>query len=182
MLLNGITGFECFDKTISIVDELGKPFYYIRNGEGKRITFNLPKGEYYTENELNPLPKPLTYKPAALPSNEKFLVSVPECLTIIQQPNPHKASTDAKRGLIISDPSITEKPKPINVFIWLHEVGHTAYYTEWKCDVFAAYMMLTRYGYNPSQCCYSSHHSLRAESEPRKLKLFDYLLKCKVYE
>ena len=140
------------------------------------VSFNLPKGNYETENRLIKT-EPIIYKTPELPTPERN-IKAPDDLKIIVSTNPNKCSVAKQKGLIILDPSLLKEPKPFLHFILFHEVGHYDYETEWKCDVFAAKKML-ELGYNPSQCLYAQYVSLSEKQNDRKEKLFNFLKQTK---
>lgn len=175
-----ITGFETTAHTVEIFDGAARPFYFLENKEGKRVTFNLPPGKYLPACEIKPLEKPLRYVCPELPKKEKSVPVVPE-LDITVGSNPNKASYKNATGEMFIDYSIWNKAIPERRFVMGHELAHTYYFTEWKCDVFSAAKMLER-GYNPSQCFYANHHCLSDAQEARKKILYDFLRKVKCYE
>lgn len=176
-----IKGFMCNEREIIILDNTHKPFYYFPNDNGNEITFNLPSGEYFTDCNILPLSNALKYDLPKLPRDEKN-VKYPKDFILNIEPNKNKCSVDIKTGQIYFDTKLFnewEKPK-IN-FVLFHELSHCHYFTEWKCDVFAASKML-EIGFNPSQCLYSSYHCLSESQEDRKNKLETFLKKVKCYE
>lgn len=178
--LETITGFESTERVVEIFDGAQRPFYYLENPQGKRVTFNLPVGKYYPACEIEPLEKPLRYVCPELPKKEKNVPMVPR-LNIEVAANPNKASYRNADGYMLIDHSIWDKSIPERRFVMGHELGHTYYFTEWKCDVFSAFTMLEQ-GYNPSQCFYANFHCLSAAQDERKNILYTQLKKVKCYE
>ena len=174
-----IKGFASLDQLIQINDVNGRPFYFFPNTSRQRITFNLPSGIYFTDNNIEELEQPLEYILPELPKKEKS-GEFPENFDIEIMENPNKCSVDIESGLIIFDTELFKKwEKPKINFVLFHELGHCYYKTEWKCDLIAASKMLEM-GFNPSQCLYSSYHCLSEKNIERKNILNDYLKKVKV--
>jgi hypothetical protein len=181
LTLNKIQGFESYSPVILILDDRGKPFYYFENKKGNRITFNLPKGNYTVKDSIiSDLKRPLRYVCPLLPLDEKN-IPVTQNFDVKIGVNENKASIDTKNGFVLLDEKFINEDKPQLIFIQFHELGHFKYFTEWKCDVFSAAMMLER-GYNPTQCYYSSAFCLSQKQEERKNKLLKFLERVKCYE
>lgn len=179
--IENTTGYESNSPIIEVIDNRGLPFYYFNNPERKEIKFNLIKGAYYTESDLNALHRPLTYVPYDLPKKEKNNI-VHDNINLIVEDNPNKASIDISKGLIIIDTKFfNEIETPFANFLLFHELGHYYYKSEEKCDMFSASEML-KIGFNPSQCFYANSICLSDKQGKRKDILFNYLKKTKVYE
>ena len=180
--LDKINGFSCNAEYIEVFDNVGKSFYSFPNDKLERITFNLPAGLYSTACDLNPLNKPLIYECPKLPMYEKRGKFPDDFFTEVM-PNPNKCSVDIKTGLIILDPQREiEWEKPYLQFVIFHELGHVFYYTEWKCDLLSIKKMCEEFGFNPSQCLYSSYLCLSSKQQRRKDIAEKFLLKTKCYE
>lgn len=182
MTLNNreITGFKCSDAELFIFDEQGRTFYYFDNVKGGKITFNLPKGNFSTLCEVEKLSRPVKYICPALPKPDKKIIPLEMNFEIVD--NPNKVSIDVKTGDVFIDPSIAEMETPFFNFVLFHEVGHNYYNGgehEHFCDIFAAKMMLEKYGFNPSQCYLAQEFCLSENSIDRKNFLYNYLLKVK---
>lgn len=147
--VNKPSGFYSFDTEIIILDSSGKPFYFHRSKKPGRAWFNMPVGLYQTSNVLTPAPF-RTYNVGKLPKPERK-IKAPEKIKFSFGRNKNKASILLKEGEVLIDSSFLDSPKPFLQQIKLHEVGHYYYSTEYKCDLFAAYFMLKKFGYNPSQ-------------------------------
>lgn len=168
------SGFFCGDEVVRICTTSPRlKTFYLKQNPKRELYFNLPEGEYTTDNDLEQLERPLTYHTPELPEPERN-VKEPKELTIIIEANPNKCSVAKKKGLIIIDPQLTKEPKPFLTFILFHEIGHYDYKTEWKCDLFSAKKMLEK-GYNPSQCMYAQHVSLSEKQQDRKDILKEFL-------
>lgn len=178
--LEKITGFESNCEKIEVLDNCGRTFYFMPNPERKRITFNLPDGEFFFCCDFKFLPRPLRYVCPPLPPKEKNIEVVKD-LKITVTNNPHKASFKNVTGEMVLDYSFLEKPIPARRFVMGHEVGHNYYFTEWKCDYYSAYTMLQE-GYNPSQCYYANAFCLSERQSERKEQLFKLLCKVKSHE
>ena len=97
-------------------------------------------------------------------------------------PNRNKCSVDIETGLIILDPDKEKEwTKPFLNFVIFHELGHVHYFTEWKCDLHSIAKML-EFGFNPSQCLYSSYLCLSESQQARKDKAEKFLNQVKAYE
>ncbi len=147
-----------------VYDEKKNPFYWHTNRE-RSITFNLPKGKYYTENKLTKKSKFLPYgneKPPKFPAKSSFIKD----LKIYRRPNPNKASISLERRIIVVDPKYWDSSyKPLQVFVLRHEIYHYFFHCkshaerenrfihqhyEKECDNAAKAWMLQN-GYNPTQ-------------------------------
>lgn len=187
IVCNKVDGFECFDEgLIKVIDRAGNTIYLFDNEDGERITFNLPEGNWLTDNEIYRLKKPLTYISPELPKPDK---NIPiRKLHFIVKKNPNKCSIDVRTGRVIIDYSIDEKEYPFKAYILYHECGHFLYKggpweQEAKCDIFAAKHMLED-GFNFSQITYAQELCLgnSDSSENRKNYLYNWLKKVQVYE
>lgn len=176
-----IQGFQSYSPIIHILDDRGITFYYFKNKECKRVTFNLPKG-FYTVKDciISDLKRPLTYVIPQLPKDEKS-IPVTHNFDVKIGTNKNKASIDTGSGFVLLDETFINGDLPKLLFIQFHELGHFKYFTEWKCDVFSASEMLKR-GYNPTQCYYSSAFCLSQKQKERKDILLKFLERVKVYE
>ena len=146
-----------------IYDEKKNPFYWHTNAE-RSITFNLPVGKYYTENNLTKKNKFVPYGHEKYPifSNTTFLRD----LKIYCRPNPNKASISLERRIIVVDPKYFNSTyKPLKTFTLCHEVFHFFFHCESaeqkqnrfihqhyekECDNAAKAWMLAN-GWNPTQ-------------------------------
>ena len=174
-----LSGFKCQDPIIEVIDNRGLAFYFFSNPSCNEIKFNLIKGSYYTNNDLEKIDKPLIYVPYKLPRFEKN-INIHENLELNVTENPNKASIDVSKGLIIIDKKYyNESETPFTNFILFHELGHYYYKTEYKCDIFSAYQML-KLGFNPTQCFYANSICLSDNQIERKQILFNYLKKTKI--
>ena len=73
-------------------------------------------------------------------------------------------------GIVVHGPTYYNYPKPIRLFIDLHEEGHLFYATEEYCDVWALVNYL-RMGYNRSMAYYTLYHILgKTEANVNRLK------------
>ena len=162
---------------VLVSDENGLPFYYMESFKGEP-TFNLPEGVYWSENDLIEI-KPLIYITPPVPKPEKRIKNELPEYNITVQDNPNKASVNITTGDIFLDPKFASKQKPLLTYILFHELSHNLYYSEIKCDIYAASEMLKR-GFNPSQCFYSSYFCLSSKNTDRKEDLFNWLKKVKV--
>lgn len=174
-------GFGSLDSEIIIREKNGKVFYLYKNPKKMFCEFNLPKGNFYTNNKLAKLTEPKKYKLPQLPPFERRL-KIPAKIRISYGKNKNKCSVFLEEGKIIFDKDFKRQlSTPTFVFVICHELGHYYYgghnpvkepkkylESETKCDIFAIKLMLKN-GYNPSQIVLSSRFSLSDVSEERKL-------------
>jgi hypothetical protein len=155
--------FLCKEPNLMIYDNLGNPFYWHTNTT-RSITFNLPKGNYSTDNHIRKKLKFIPYGHEKYPifTNTTFLKN----LKIYCRPNPNKASISLERGVIVVDPKYYKsKYKPLKTFTLCHEVFHYFFHCknnrerqnrlihqhyEKACDNAAKAWMLAN-GWNPTQ-------------------------------
>lgn len=167
------TGFKALDNQVVILDRNLQPFYSWQGKTG--FLFNLPVGIYYTASRTEKRPKPKEFKIPALPTPEKKGAKLPKAIKIKIGENPHKASIWTRDNFILFDSGLFKiHSKPRIVYIFLHEIGHYFYRTEWKADLFAAVQMLKK-GYNPSQIFDASRNSLSKKNYQRIVKTFENL-------
>lgn len=168
MLLN-ITepsSFYSTDSPIHIFDELGNMFYVHPNRQ-RKITFNLPIGEYKTENNL----KKVGFVPY-VKNNHNFDFKKVIGLRLIRKKNKNKATITPYKKEIVMDKKVRYKDgtsfnideyQPCKTFLIGHEIAHLKvggnqynfdgtikFDAEKKCDEISETMMLSN-GYNPSQ-------------------------------
>lgn len=146
-----------------ILDEKGNPFYWHTNKEHS-ITFNLPVGKYYTENDIKKL---LRFKPYGHEKYPKFHnTTFLKDIKLYCEPNPNKASISLSKRVIVVDPKYYKsKYKPLQTFTLCHEVFHYFFHAEnaeqkenrfihehfeKQCDNAAKAWMLAN-GWNPTQ-------------------------------
>jgi hypothetical protein len=174
------SGFSTFDKVVKISDNNGMLFYFKENRNGK-LVFNLPKGIYNTDNNLFKS-KFVKHKIYNLPSPNS-IKKLPKKFKILYINNPHKCSVNNRTHTIYFDNSFRNVPKPIKMYILLHEVGHYFYSgqgqkSEIYCDLFSANEML-KIGFNPSQIKWAQSGTLSNSetSLERKDKVYNHLVK-----
>lgn len=171
LVLNKKTGFATKDVKIEIYTPDGKPCYIVNNYKGLH-EFNLPKGEYLTDNNLMKLYSPVIFDIPKMPTPNRHVPIPKTGLKIFYRNNPNKASINCKAGILIFDHAIRELPKFQQDFIKFHEIAHQYYggynyktqpkeymQAEINCDTFAAICMLLK-GYNPTQSYLTVKHSL----------------------
>ena len=173
--INSKTGFRSKNGSVRILDKNFQPFYFFDSKPG--FIFNLPAGIYWTVSEIEKAKRPKVFYVPSLPIPEQKNAKLPSDLKIVIGENPHKASVWTKKNVVLLDHELFEiHPKPRIVYIFLHELGHYFYKTEWKADLFAAVYMLKK-GYNPSQVFDASRNSLSAKNYKRIEKTFKNLQK-----
>jgi len=156
------TGFRTTDKEIRICTNDGKECYFVNNLKPYH-DFNLPAGKYYTENRILKLTQPVFFDVPPTPKPNRRVMIPNGRLNIMYRNNPHKASINCAKGILILDFKIKELPKFKQDFIFFHELGHQYYggynaqlqkdeymQAEINCDTYAAINMIVK-GYNPSQ-------------------------------
>lgn len=175
-----ITGITSFDSVVKIYDDNGRLFYFKENPSGK-LHFNLPRGIYSSENNLNKS-NVRKYKLYDLPKGNK-IKKLPKKFKIKFINNPHKCSVDNTNHVIYFDNSFRTAPKPVVDYIKYHELGHYFYSgqgqkSEILCDLFAVNSMY-KVGYNPSQVKWAQGGTLSNSetSLERKQKVFNHLKK-----
>ena len=170
LTVNKKSGFATGDVSIRIYTPDGKPCYIVDNYKG-RHDFNLPIGQYYTDNNLQRLPAPVNFKVPEMPKPNRH-EKIPGTLKVFYRDNPHTASINCKKGILIFDHKIKDLPKFQQDFIKFHEIAHQYYggynihtqpeeyiQAEINCDTFAAICMIAK-GYNPTQSFLTVKHSL----------------------
>lgn len=159
-----ISGFYCKDIP-KIFDANNNIFYYPTYLKKWRGKFNLPIGVYYTDSNLVKLTTPHQFlKGFNLPRFEReFLDNVDKAKVLFDE-NPHKCTIFHDKNIILFDNSFKSKPLLDLLTIVGHERGHKKYFTEWKCDLYAYYLMLKK-GYNPSQVKISMFKTLNKNTK-----------------
>lgn len=147
--------FLCTEKNVRILDRNKNDFYFHPNSEEK-ITFNLPKGIFWSKSKIfrQPIFKPYRTNYIKIPK------SITGKVKIKVSKNPHKASIFRDQNLIIIDNGISkicDKYKPAFIFLIGHELSHFlpqgltgGEQAEIFCDENSANQMLCN-GYNSSQ-------------------------------
>ena len=134
---------------VYIAERSGKLFYFHPNKQ-KEITFNLPKGIYFSENlvkrvaEFKPYPKEDYVLKKHVPLEHAKGYKVRE------GDNVNKGSIKYATKDILIDKKIREDYSPCFEFVYGHELGHTLFDDERLCDFYAHDRMLDL-GYNPTQ-------------------------------
>lgn len=192
--LDEITGFSCSDSEINVCALDGRPLYWRDNPRRKNITFNLPVGDWETDNQLKQLSRPLTYVTPELPF--PTVIRKVKQFRFYIEPNPNKCTIDPDSDPdfadVIIDPFIWNQDIPFLIYVLYHENGHFNYggkkpgtedyiMNEFYCDIYAATQMLKR-GYNLTQCNYAGELCLSEANDSRRRKdlLFNWLKKVKV--
>lgn len=165
-------GCKSNDSFICVFDCKGKIFYIIKNDKQKY--FNLPKGDYFTNNEIT-ITKPFIHK---IPSLPKFEVKRPNVndFDISFGNNPYKATVDFNKETILVDYALLKLPFFCLVWIIYHEKGHQFYKSEFKCDLYATRQMLLK-GYNYSQVKLAPLLTLSELSIERMIENFENVCK-----
>lgn len=154
------SSFFTSDSEVKILDDKGNIFYVHPNRQ-RKICFNLPIGEYETENNL----KEVGFVPYVKTSYPDLFQRIKK-YKVIKKFNPNKASIfQGKKKIKISDKVKyadgsnfdLHEFKPCTVFLLGHEAAHTIvgsntkdFDAETACDNISEAWMLAN-GYNPSQ-------------------------------
>lgn len=135
---------------VLINDSKGNIFYFHPNKQ-KKITFNLPSGEYESTNPITSLNIFIPYDLLPIPIKKE----IPVNFEIFTGDNKNKATVYVKARKILIDKKIAAlKFEPAKIFVICHEMGHNLFADENLCDVFAFNAMLLS-GYNPMQVVFS---------------------------
>jgi len=170
------TGFRSKANTVAVYTTDYEPFYVMQR-KGDYVYFNLPKGEYIIEVEVEKLKKPVNFQLPPLPPFERN-IKRPQFIKIIFGKNPNKCSIDLEGGVIICDDSIKAKGRAEQCFVIYHEFGHYFYKTESSCDKYASRKMIEE-GFNPSQTVYSCNGCLSERSVVRKNEIYNFAKQVK---
>ena len=174
--LKGKTGFRSKAPLVAVYTTDFEPFYVMQK-KGEYTYFNLPKGDYIIEVEVERLPSPNKFALPPLPKFERN-IKRPKEVKIIFGTNLNKCSIDLERGIIICDWSIKAKGRAEQSFVIYHEFGHYFYKTESSCDKFASRKMIEE-GFNPSQTVFSVNGCLSERSHKRKSEVYNFAKKVK---
>jgi hypothetical protein len=146
-----------------VLKEKGGRLYFFRHLAGKfpRIKFNIPDpGEYYSPNNFEitkvvSIETPESYPILPKAERDRWKKAEPRF-------NPKFSGTAriySDTGIIELGQAFYKLPKPIQVFLYYHELGHFFYKTEDYCDAYAL-MNFLRLGYNRSTGFYALSHVL----------------------
>ena len=166
----------------------GQP-YYFRHMDGKStvININLPEsGVYTSEQPFNiirrgEIEKYNTSKIVLPKPDRNYPV---EGIKVEKNQRGDMGTTPARifpqLGIIETAPVFDTYPKPIKLFILLHELGHTQYSREIDADLFALKQYLDL-GYNGSMAFYALSHILKVSPANiiRLKKVFAHLMNYK---
>ena len=127
-----------------------------------RIKFNIVDPDTYTANvpfevtNTSAIETPQNYPELPPAQRSRF-----KDVTFEYDPNltGTPAQIYTQSGVIVHGPSYMALPRPIRLFIDLHEQGHLFYVTEEYCDLWALVSYL-RMGYNRSMAYYTLYHIL----------------------
>lgn len=149
----------------------GKLFYSSKYLNKNPEFFNLPAGDFQTENFISVAP--LSIPKIKLPKKERHIKSG-ENYEIRFEPNPNKCTVYHDQDLIVFDESFKNKPEIEILCVYYHELGHRFYETEYKCDIYSYYRLL-KLGYNPSQIKQAFQNTLShtPAAYHRKMKYFN---------
>jgi hypothetical protein len=151
---------------VTVYDLAGRVFYSFP----VKGSFNLPPGHYLLpDNLLLRTVAPVAYNLPKLPRKERDIS--PKEINVEFGNVPERAVVNVHTGHVVIDTAFfASLPEYTRKFIALHEVGHTLYNSEWKCDVYAARKML-RMGYNPSQVAKAVINTLKiTDADPERMR------------
>lgn len=163
--VKNISGFLCYEPKIRVYKQ-GKPFYFKDNLRGGVAEFNLPPGNYETDNNILPRVRPVIFLPEKLPPPERNIPR-PKKFKVIICKNPNKCTIELPTGRIFLDKKFSQGNEVQVKFILAHELGHYLYKSEHLCDLYANNMLL-KMGYNPSQLVKTQNKTLSNRAHPRK--------------
>lgn len=152
----------------------GRVFIYRKKTTPGAIRFNVFPGEY----SIFPEPDNFKFIPFikkiphfSLPKAEKTFEGFSEYPRHIRNNDIDytPARTRIKKNEIETTPRMDGYSEAAINFIICHELGHNIYFTEWKCDLFACYLMAKK-GWGLSQCVYAIEDIMH-ESEAKKQRL-----------
>ena len=169
--LKGKTGFRSKAPLVAVYTTDYEPFYIMKR-KGAYTYFNLPKGEFIIDIEVEKLNKPNVFNAPSLPKFERN-IKRPKEIKIVFADNPNKCSISLEDGVIICDHSIKAKGRAEQCFVIYHEFGHYFYKTESCCDLYASRRMINE-GYNPSQTVFSVNGCLSDRSQNRKDEIYNF--------
>lgn len=143
-------------------------FFRRLDGHTPRIKFNMPDAGRFTGNtdfrveKISPIEIP-PFLPTLPPPERDRWIDNPE---FIYDPEHtiSPASNYTMDGVIVHGPAFMDFPRPIRVFIDLHELGHFFYCTEEYCDLYA-FVNFLRMGYNRSTAYYALSDVLHRSSQ-----------------
>ncbi len=158
------SSFYSADKEIKILDDKKNLFFFHPNTE-KEITFNLPRGKYFTDNRVGKEKDFIPYPTDGYKGFEKgwekniqiFVCKNPNKATIFPETFPYKIFVDEKIA--------RHKFRPLTMFVLSHEVSHIN--PEGRgikcnskeknfCDLNGANYLIAEAGLNPSQITMAS--------------------------
>jgi hypothetical protein len=126
------TGYCSHDSPVLIFEKKrNKLFYYHRGNLKGRFFFNLPKGEYFTNNRIEKCIEPIPVELPILPPPEKNK-QLPNKVKVQFLENPNKASILVDKHKIFVDHKIMKLSLPSIIFVLFHEIGHYYYIDEKK--------------------------------------------------
>jgi hypothetical protein len=177
------TGILAKPQQVKIIDLRQPEFiFYDYDFSDREISFfNLPYGIYEIDfpfkqvrpkqHVLPPLPAPEAHRPD------------PKSFKLVFETNPHKATVDFNKRMIIVDPGYLKKPKVCLTYTIGHEIGHKIYLnskqSEANADLYAMYYMIDK-GFNKSQIQDAIDWSLdKPTSDYRKNAMYDNLINIK---
>ncbi len=118
--------FCCSEPDLCIYDE-DKNKFYVHPNRQRTITFNLPKGKFFTENKIGEQKVFIPYKEWKPLFPKKFL----DGIKILVRPNDNKATIYRQVKTIVIDPEFAFHDfKPVTTFTLSHELHHFIFFPE----------------------------------------------------
>jgi len=132
---------------VTVRDSRNRLFYEKSPKSGEKLVFNLPKGEFHILTPQISSRRFVDFQSKIkLPPKERNLKGV---YSVLHEEIEGNGFIDHDKKIIVLNNDLLPF-KALQEFVLQHEIGHTLYNTEWKCDIYAAKAMLAK-GYNPSQ-------------------------------
>lgn len=170
-------GFIVEKSPVIIKDVNGLDFYNTTNMPYVN-RFNIPAGiglELVSGSLIKV--NPVKYE-IIMPFQERFFYPDASKFEFVFEPNRNGCTIFWDGKFIVFDTKY-DGCKVANLFvIYLHEMGHQYYSTEWKADLYAAKKMLDL-GFNKSQISHAIIESLSDYNIERQERLTNFLRQCK---
>lgn len=164
-------------KLFQLRNDIGELYYFrYLDGRTPRIKFNIVEpGTYkgscdFATSKVVPIETPQTY-PTLPPAQRSRFKELTYVFNKDLTGTPARIFTDS--GIVEHSPEYYSFPKPIRLFIDLHESGHLFYSNEIFCDLWALVNYL-RMGYNRSMAYYTLAQILKVT--PANVERLKFLL------
>jgi hypothetical protein len=180
---NPVTVYICFTnempRLFNLYDASGDKYYFrYLDGKTQRIKFNIPdpgiyKGENFEVIKFVSIEIPTSFPRLPAPDRDRLKETTIKF-------NPHLNDTPCRifteTGIIETGHFFYSLPKPIRLFLLLHEKGHFFYKDESNCDLYALINFI-KMGYSRNMAYYALTTILkRSQSETKRMKnLLQYI-------